>query len=171
MNNLFASRKTLVLIICLLFLVFFVLIYSLFFKPTQNSTPTSSPVPSPTTNSGYNNDQVNQDFSRLKNPKPLSTADANIRQKFITSIGNKSGILVTTSAFSIQYVATANQFLVEIDDTNADQAKKASEKWFTDQGLSQQGICNLPAVYYLGGNALVDYRKNGKQFNPIPDGC
>jgi hypothetical protein len=167
MEKLFASRKTMILIIALLFLALFFLIYTLFFR---NSVVTKvQPSPSPET--VYNPDVLTQDYNRMTKPKPLSAQDESAKEKILSSIGNKSGTVKKTQGYNIEYVATAKSFMIFLQSTNPEQDKKDAEKWLTDQGLSTQGICNLPVDFVLGGAAMEQYRKDNKEFNPIPDGC
>ena len=50
-------------------------------------------------------------------------------------------------------------------------AKRAGTDWFIKQGMSQQGICDLPLQFYL--NFDIQLQKPGLKstFNPLPTGC
>ncbi len=141
--------------------------------PIPSATRQSSALPNPSTflKPAYQSDALEKDYRRIISKKELSVSDSLVRSKLIAQLGEKSGILNTTPDFTIEYVSAPNQFMVEIKNSSADLAKITTEQWFLNQGLSQQGICNLPVTFYLNNQVSLYYQQHNLQFNPIPNGC
>lgn len=136
-----------------------------------SSNPSFTPLPYASSHSAYSNSSLDQDFQRITTHIPLSDQDQTVRTNLINSLGEKSGTLTETSEFMAEYDKAPNEFMVELKINNADQAKLDAEGWFKQQGLSTQGICNLPVVFYLSSEVDQYYKSNNLNFNPIPDGC
>lgn len=136
-------------------------------KPTAAAS-TVSPTP---LKPAYQSVDLEKDYKRITSGKTLAASDSQVRNKLISQLGGKSGVLNTTSNFSVEYVAAPNQFMVEIKTNSAALAKTESENWFTSQGLSLEGICNLPVTFYLNYQVNLYYKEHNLQFNPVPDGC
>jgi hypothetical protein len=48
-------------------------------------------------------------------------------------------------------------------------AKKEAVDWLKTQGLSQEGVCNLPLMFYVSDKTTN--QTGGETFNPLPPGC
>lgn len=176
-------NKTWAIIIILVILIVLLAAVQLISRSisTKQQTPPPIPIlqidgasPKPTAQTSrtvYDTDDLSKDFQRIKNKTPLSNPDSAIRQKLIEGLGNKSGILIQTDAYMIEYVKAPNQFMAQILGRDIGSAKSLINDWFLQQGLSQNGICNLPLVLYLGPDPIDQLRKTGEKFNPIPKGC
>ncbi len=145
-------------------------------KPQQlGQLPSSSPKPistlNPTQKPVYNIQDSEKDYQRIISSKTLSPTDSNIRQELIGKAASSSGILNQNSNFKAEYVPGPDEFMVALLNTNAEVAKKSAHEWFFSLGLSQDGICHLPVVFYLGPEVSSYYRRNNLEFNPIPQGC
>lgn len=175
------NNKVLFLLGGLLAVIFLFILIRIFTANQGTSTTTPSPVPTstetPTLNPSqstkpvYNLDSSQKDFERITNKKELIQTDQDLRDKLISSLNNQSGTLVKNSSFIVEYNKSPNSFMVEILSNDADSAKKQAIQWFTDQGLSQNGVCNLPVVLFLNSDVNSYYKQQGLEFNPVPDGC
>lgn len=125
----------------------------------------------PSTLSAYDLDSLEKDFQRIEKRQPLSEADAKTKTKLIDSLGNRSEILVNNNLYQIEYVKSADSFMVEIKTSDIEQAKKGAVNWFVKQGLSKNGVCNLPVVFYLNSKVGDELEKENIKFNPVPEGC
>ncbi len=180
----FKKNKTLFLIGGLISIIFLIILIRIF-TLSQSSSPAVSPTPlnttintpyptvepNQTTQPAYNINQTDKDYQRIISKKQLSASNQAIRDKLISSLNSQSGILQNSLDFQISYVKSPNVFMVEIKTNNADNAKQEAENWFTNQGLDQDGICNLPVVFYLSPDVDDYFKQHNLQFNPVPDGC
>jgi hypothetical protein len=192
MINLFLPNKTTFIFIAILLVIIFILTFvSLLFSPSQ-PTPQATPSPfinpsqttinnlpeasissltEPSPETVYSPEVLEQDYQRLNANIPLTTSDSDIRNRLITSLNNQSGTLSQTQNYNISYIKTRDIFLVEITSTNANQAKSEALNWFFSQGLSTQGICNLPVSIYLSLTIKQSLAGENETFNPMPEGC
>lgn len=113
-----------------------------------------------------------QKMLNIVEAKPkLSLSDEIAKQKILDQIGNKNGILVGNNDYSLEYVLSAGSFLVEIKNPSIDFSKQKAINYLKSAGLSENGICNLPLVFYLNPSVAQEYGKEKKEFIPIPDFC
>lgn len=184
LDRFFANKRMLILITGLTGVIVFLFIIRILTvsKTPPVTTPTpatviSSPMASasatliPTQPVAYQPGGLKKDFDRISSKEVLSPEDQQIKQKIVTSLLGKSGVVETTAQFQIEYVKAADSFMVEVRGADTDQAKKAAEQYFLDQGLSQEGICSLPVVFYLSSRIQAELVSSGKTFNPVPEGC
>jgi hypothetical protein len=142
-------------------------------KPS--TVPTLTPVPTP---SGLINSHIKYDpnaQTRLNedilNKNNFSPSDLTARQNIINILSGKTGTLYTSLNVKIFYLSSVGLFEGEILTTNIDSAKKEAMDWFKSRGLSQEGVCNLPLMFYLGGNAINQFDNQNIIFSPLPPGC
>lgn len=156
-------------------------------QPEQPVLPAISPSPKPTTGvinnlpsgvSGqgkeaipYDLKMLNQDYNRLASPAPLSEQDANIKTGLKNQLNNQSGVLFEDANSKIEYVKAPDIFMVEILSENPNFGKQTTMDWFKQQGLSTQGICNLPVMFYLSSQTRISLIESDQKFNPVPEGC
>jgi len=146
---------------------------------TENNTPqvdkvTAVPSLSPAEESPSPSISSQQKMlNMIQNRRPLSQADLLAKQRILTLFpsGQDSGTLYKTQDITIDYVHAADLFQVEIDTTNVEQAKSEAIAWFSQHGVSQQGICDYPVTFYLNFQFGQQLREQHKSFNPLPDGC
>lgn len=177
----------------ILILIFILLLVNIF--SGQNPAPVSAPSPLPvfsprpinippfvpppvittepanTATSSYGVQDLDKDYERITARQPLSSSDLAVKQKLLALLNNQSGFLQTEDTYQIEYVKTADSFMVELDSSDPDTAKAQAAGWFREQGFSIQGICNLPVVFYLSQNTMSYLRENNLKFNPVPEGC
>jgi hypothetical protein len=156
-------------------------------EQTPTQTPTSSPTQAPTSTTPlskvtptttrtnppviYNQEKTNQLLNIVKTRPQLSDNDKRVRGEIIAPLRNQSGNLTTTTMYKIEYVKTADAFLIEITSINISQAKNNAVQWFREKGISPEGICNLPVSFYLSRNAANSLKEMGGIFNPLPENC
>lgn len=182
----FPSFKVLLIVLGLFFLILILTIITIF-TPSDSQIPSqSAPIPiisprpstqplplqSPQTpDIVYSPNQLEQDYERIVNKQPLSVSDSQIRSELINSLDNKSGYLERTPEYNIEYVKAPDLFMIEILSLQTEDAKRQALAWFTQQGLSNQGICNLPVSIYLNSSTKNTLSAQNQTFNPIPEIC
>lgn len=192
MNLFKLSGKTLVLILLLGILVLLLFLVSIYNSTSTNKTPLSSASPIPRLNpndfpsplpvsegtlntspkkSVYRDVDLEKDFQRIKNIKPLSGSDSEAKSSLLSSLNNQSGYLIQNPTYKIEYVKGPNLFMIELLSTNTDSAQTAAYEWLKSRGLSDQGICNLPVLLYLNYDIAESLEQQNTTFNPIPKLC
>jgi hypothetical protein len=184
MNNFFANRRMLVLITFLVVVLFGIFILRILTKTEDkplNQLPSVSPSLTPIASSSaqiissqplpYPPGALNKDYKRIITRSELSSTDLQVKEKLLKSLAGKSGIITTEAGFQIEYVKSADSFMVEVTQKDPELGKKEAEKYFLDVGLSQEGICTLPVVFYLSSSLQKELLDSGKMFNPVPTGC
>jgi hypothetical protein len=132
----------------------------------SNETKTNPPIQ-------YEETSAQKMLDRLSKRIPLSQSDQTARTKVLSLLpaGQVSGVLYRSQTVIIDYTNAADQFQAEILTVDISQAKNDATTWLKSQGLSQQGICNLPVVFYLSRNVLNQLRDKNYIFNPLAEGC
>ena len=128
-----------------------------------------SPVTRPEVN--YNSDQSKKLLEIIADRPTLAANDQAARKTIIQSLGNKSGVLVQDPGYQIEYIKAANVFHVEIRTVDFEEAKQSATAWFSKQGLTLDGICKLPVVFYLNAATKDALRGQQIEFDPLPGGC
>lgn len=188
MKNLFLELKTKLLTLnpmiwipLLLVLITALFGFSLIRQSRSDPSPTSSPTnvtatPSPKDEPQapakfeYPAEKVERLLQIVDNRTPLSPSDLSIRQALITRIGSASGTIHENPRFKIEYVQAADAFMVEVRAIDIFQINRDTIQWLRDQGVSDQGICHFPIVFYpnIPENTLPP---TPLIFNPLPEGC
>lgn len=108
----------------------------------------------------------------VQNKKPLSPSDKQAKASIFRLLeGLPSGIIHQTPNITITYVQSADMFQVEITNARIDAAKAEALLWFRNEGMSKEGICNLPVSFYLNHEIASDLEDAKNSFNPLPPGC
>jgi len=132
--------------------------------PTVFTTvvPTISPTEDPQTKL----------LSIIQNRPALSLQDLSVKDKIVSTLpqGQYSGTVYQTPDFAINYVQGPDLFQVEIETGNIEQARTEATNWFIAQGMSKQGVCDLPVEFFLS-NTIKNQTTTQSPFNPLPDGC
>ena len=108
--------------------------------------------------------------------KPVLSENDTFAEEQILSLipdGQASGIVYQSTIVRIYYDSNSDNFLAEILTEDIAGAKSEAESWLENQGLSQQGICNLQIIFYLSPEVIQLYKIQDQtiKFNPAPDGC
>lgn len=164
-------------------IVFLSIILANLIKPSSSPRQTPGPIPtlsprSPSPKSqpaGKTKPIIQYESDRLlnimKSRPPLATSDAKIRAKLVDKLNGKSGILNKSESYILEYVEAPNMFQIEIRATDFDKTKAQTVQWLESQGLSFEGICKLPIMFYLNSDVASKLRGQIGKFNPLPEGC
>lgn len=143
--------------------------------PTPLVQATSVPSAQPTTQTRppvlYDTDATDGLIDRAKNRRELSASDTAVKQNFLNRTNNATGTLYQTPTIIIRYVKAPNDIEVEIKTQNISSAKQEALTWLASQGLSREGICNFPVMFYLNFQIREQLRGSQMTFNPAPDNC
>jgi hypothetical protein len=109
---------------------------------------------------------------QLQDKQPLSNSDTIAKENIIASLpdGETSGILYQSPDIIIDYTKSVDDIQVEILTTDISKAEAEAVTWFTNHGLSKEGICNMPIQFYLNFD-IKQKLKTETSFSPLPDGC
>ena len=128
--------------------------------PQPVATKTNPPVT-------YEKESTDRMLDLVDNRRDLSPSDMNVKEKLKKLLKTPK----TTNTYTIEYVSNPDEFMVEILTIDMNTAKEESVAWLKSQGLSEQGVCNLPVVYYLNYNVAQNLRDMNVKFNPLAPGC
>lgn len=138
---------------------------------TPTPIPTSSSQVFKKSSLTYDRGAVKKLQETLKAREPLSENDKTVKTRITSPFIKKGGVVVTLSKARIDYVKTADLFQGEITSVDIEGAKNEVVDWFSKKGISQDGICHLPLMFYLSENVSRQLRGENILFSPIPDGC
>lgn len=132
-----------------------------------------SPAPKPKTPViiTYDDQKRDQLVDKIAGKKKLSLQDLQVKDKVLTSLNNKSGVVYNDPSYITVYLSAPDIFQVEISTTDYQRAKTDATEWFKAQGFSFDGICNLPIQFYLSAQTKFDLQNKDINFNPLPEGC
>jgi hypothetical protein len=120
-----------------------------------------------------------RDQERFVHRVPLSDADQGVRDRLIEalrrSLGVASrdpveGVIYQDAGVEVDYISGPDDFEAEILTTDFDLVKRTVEAFLARQGLSGQGICDLPLSYSVNGK-LRESLPSGTHFDPNPLAC
>lgn len=149
-------------------------------SPTFFPTPTSelniSEFPENTTLPiKYDKAAEDRLVEKMQNRETLSSKDTDARDKILSMLQNEdSGVVYRSKNIIIEYVTGPDLFQVEILTTDVEQAKLEASIWFAAQGMSENGMCNLPIMFYINSEIREKFRESTKEgyvFSPLPKGC
>jgi hypothetical protein len=140
---------------------------ALFEQPQDNKSTT--PVTAAQTHPPvlYDTESSARMLDLVENRVPLSPSDEVVKAK----LSKRENPVHETETYSMEYISSADEFLVEIRTMNINQAKEESVAWLLKQGVSEDGLCHLPVVYYLNSDTANSMRDMNIRFNPLPPGC
>lgn len=101
-------------------------------------------------------------------PKTLRKEAYDIKHR-ITKTDKKSGDLVVedNSSFTITYLISNDEFIVDIETTSYDLSKQKAEKWFRDKGFSAEELCLLGISFVATKELKPDFSFK----DVVPTGC
>lgn len=169
-QKIYIGIVVLALIIIVTFLLSSNLLHRSLFKTGGDITPTLNPNAQTNPPVAYNQQGAKSILNKIEKKQYLSPTDSTIKNRLIAAT-NSEGVVYKTNDFRVDYVKAADEFQVEILTTDTANAKKLANEWLRSKGLSQQGICNLPILFYLNFDIANQLRGKGIEFNPTPDGC
>lgn len=164
--------------LCLVIAVFILGATFLFPNKQKQESTTASPTPALPGKSSvakapitYDKQKTKELLDIVRNRPMLSEQDKTIRDKLIASLANKSGQLDASDTYIISYVKSPDDFEVEITTVDIAKAKAQATAWFSQQGISQEGICHFPVVFSLSFQVLKQLENSNMKFNPLPESC
>lgn len=142
-------------------------------------SPTATPISAtPVPQNGkppvfYNETAENRLLDAIKSKQPLSHEDVVAKANILTILPaeKRSGILYKDSRVSIEYVNSADLFMVEILTPDIITAKAAANIWFRSHGISQKAICTMPVEFYLNYYVARQTSQPFTNFSPLGNGC
>src|SRR6185437_2512473 len=159
--------------------------------PTTISTtqPTAAPTEFPTTNTltqiplnpspivhtnpslkNLNIQAASQLVTKEEDRIPLSQNDVDAKNRILQNLPSTQnyGPVYSSNNIDIEYLDLFDAYILTVDVASA---KKEAENWFKQEGMSQQGICDLPLGFILDSNTANLLQNTNFVFNPLPDGC
>lgn len=144
-------------------------------NPSLKVSVAVSPTPEPNTQPPitYNIPASQKLLAREEQRIPLLNSDTQAKNKILSLLpsGQTYGTVYSSNTINIQYVQSLDLFKVEVLTVDVQAAKIEAETWFKQQGMSQQGICDLPLGFYLSWDTSTILKQTNFIFNPLPDGC
>lgn len=120
--------------------------------------------------------EIKQAKRKKDGTKNLAKTDLQVRNSIIEKIKNTTdagGFVFINDNVAIEYINVEGQndgFEAQILTTDVNLAKTQAEDWFTQQGISKQGICDLPLSYSLSPD-VVDLLSPDTVFDSSPLSC
>jgi hypothetical protein len=138
--------------------------------PTVTEVPPAIPPP-PLIN--YDTKAELRLVDKMRNRPQLSQIDASAKTTMLNTVlkGYNSGVAYESETVRIEYVKSLDLFMAEIKTTDIQQAKNDANVWFRGQGLSQEGICNLPVMFLLNLDTAEILKNKNILFSPLPNSC
>ncbi|MBI2621389.1 MAG: hypothetical protein HYW63_01930 [Candidatus Levybacteria bacterium] len=134
----------------------------------QKKAPITTP-PETVQRVKYKSGTLGKAFDKLVNRVPLTSPDLAVKNRVISQAG-ESGLIIRTEKYVIEYVRAMDDFEIEILTTDIEVAKREAEAYLKSQGFSSQGLCNLPARFYLNFEVSKIISPQ-VVFDPLPQGC
>ncbi|MGI8420164.1 MAG: hypothetical protein ACR2LN_06015 [Candidatus Levyibacteriota bacterium] len=108
----------------------------------------------------------------IQHRRPLSPSDMAVKKKIVALLpsADHSGDLYHSQDITIDYTESVDLFQVEILTTDVGSAEQEAVNYFTQHGMSQQGICKLPVSFYLNFDIKKVIPTNAP-FSPLAAGC
>jgi hypothetical protein len=163
----------------ILVIIVFAIVYISFTQLTPSAKTTPLPTIQPTLSVSdnlpviYDNAAESRLAQKIQNRPTLAPADNHSKTTTLNTIlhGFNSGVLYETDNIRIEYVQSADLFMGEIKTTNVVKAKAEATTWFLKQGFTQNGICNLPLMFYLDQEVSQALQGQDVVFSPLANGC
>jgi hypothetical protein len=141
--------------------------------PSPAFSPTIAPTAQTNPPVSYDTQAQKKLLNNVLNRQQLITTDTTAKQQILTLLpqGQDSGTLYSSENVQIEYIHGPDLFQAEILTTNIVEAKTEATAWFRKQGMSQEGICKLPLMFYLNWNVANLLRDTHITFSPLPSNC
>lgn len=165
-----------VVILCIYLVILILFLFSENEALPQNQTQTAAPspitsIPTPIRPVNYNEKSKQKLLEILSSRPQLSISDQQAKTRILSPFGGESGVIRTTDLYQIEYVQSADEFMVEIKNPNISLVKQEVADWFLIQGISGDGMCILPVVFYLNAETADTLRNLNGEFSPLADQC
>jgi hypothetical protein len=134
-------------------------------------TPTIDQLNRTSVSIKYNEASQGKIIEKLLRPPILTNNDALIRNSLLVPLNGSAGDIYTTPDVTVSYLPAIKEFQGEIKTASIDLAKKEAIDWLRTQGMSQQGICNLPLEFFLNNDVINNPKLQNITFDSLPPGC
>ena len=154
---------------------FVILIFLFFFRasspraPEQEKTIEVNHSPEAVVN--YEKGTSGRLYEKLTGERNPSEQDTIARKAIISSLKNGSGTLLSSPNVLLGYLSSPDFFQAEILNSNVAVAKQEVVSWFISKGISKEGICDLPIMFYLGSKPAQEFIESREKFSPLAPGC
>lgn len=137
------------------------------------SDPRAKDLKGPKAPVRVNSDKVLKALDVLRDRPALSKKDKDAKEKIVNMLANEKRVGYTKvyRDFHIGYLKTGDSFLVGIRGIDTQKAKYWATMWFKLNGISDQGLCRLPVIFYIESGILSQIQPFNIEFNPLPDNC
>lgn len=71
----------------------------------------------------------------------------------------------------MEYLSAPNTFEVQLKQYPINPGKEEAYNYLRLRGLTDEGICKLPLMFYLTPEVSSSLRANNDTFNPYPEFC
>jgi hypothetical protein len=141
--------------------------------PTLSPTPLEQQIIQTTTPLKWNQNASKITLQREEQRIPLSTSDEQAKTRILQLLpnGQNYGVVYSSPNVTIQYDQALDLFEAETLNINVAAAKKEAENWLKQEGMSQQGLCDLPLDFYPGGTSEYLLQQSKFIYDELPDGC
>lgn len=138
-----------------------------------NNTPTPSTKISIKAATGiFQNKTIQKELDLLENRRPLINTDTETKIRLIQSLPSDSETIYATTDYAVLYIKPIDEFQVEIKTTQAAQAKKDAITWFETQGMSFDGVCKLPVIFFTNHETHETMKSEGiPEISSLAEGC
>lgn len=164
----------------LLFIIIAIMVATLQSPSVEEPEPTTftTPIPTPVANQGvppvsYKSDDTDRLIDKVQNRQSLSPQDVEAKQKIllVLPLGAKYGYVFESETVRLEYLSSPDVFMAEILTQDIAKAKTDAVTWFRSQGLSKEGVCNLPISFYINYDVAQLLRDKNIAFSPLAEGC
>lgn len=137
------------------------------FVPQAATTPSPLPALIPLYDPKADADLV----EKTKNHPKLPALAAQAKKGLASMADPVTGVIISNTRFEISFIPTFDLIQVEIKASDFKNAKKEATGYLLGQGLTQQGLCDSPVMFYLGFDISQEVKKSGETFSSLAEGC
>ncbi len=168
-------KKILVIILGVIMFML-ILLGVTFLESLKKKNEPKAKTPSPTavkinTRKVISNDSAKKALEIAMEKPTLKQKDLFIKNSIASKLTEPVSVVYQTDLVQVKYVKGPNDFEAKITSTQVEEAKNQTIQYFRGQGLSNDGICKLPLVFYPSIEIKEQLASEGKTFSLLPDFC
>ena len=169
-------KKILVIILGVIMFLLILLGVTFLESLKKKSEPTTEIAPSPiitriNTSKVVTNSSAKKALEIAIEKPALQQKDLSIKNSMVGKLTESVSVIYHTDLVQIKYVKGPNDFEAKIISTDVKKAKDQTIQYFRGLGLSNDGICKLPLVFYPSLEVKAQLASEGKIFSLLPDFC
>lgn len=167
------NKRKIIIIIAGIALFALILVAITLLESLKNSPETNTPLPTPTPiqNPTYDTSAAQKMLELLKEKPTPSATDAQIRDSITNTLTNGVSTVFETALVRVDYVKGPNDFEGEILTADIESAKQQAIGFFRGKGMTNDGICKLPLVFFPSVLIRQEIAQSNMSFSPLPDFC